>query len=215
MAVDLSDYVDTLRREVTPPGSTTFATVPDEVLVGYLCDAFWEVTLDGFLGTSQNVNSKGTVPSANYSVDTNGIVLPSSDPQVVAGAISYTPTPYDPSVDMNRSEVALVCLYAGIKIIRNKLLEANTRLRAKAGPVEYEADNSANLLVEMLRELQSVRQRLLWLRTYNQDVSMIDAFSARSISPASYSGYLYDWYAGAFGSPNTDLFWPTDQIASI
>jgi hypothetical protein len=184
-------------------------------MTGYLCDAFWEVTLDGFLGTSKNVTSNGTVPAATYSVDTTGIVLPSTDPQVVAGAQTYTATPYDPTVDMNRSEVALVCLYAGIKIIRNKLLESNTRLRAKAGPVEFESDNSANLLVEMLKELQSVRQRLLWLRTYNQDVSMIDAFSARSISPASYSGYLYDWYAGAFGSPNTDLFWPTDEIASI
>ncbi|HET6914977.1 MAG TPA: hypothetical protein VFH56_02695 [Acidimicrobiales bacterium] len=210
MSVNLSDYVETLRREVTPPGSTQFSTVSDTVMVGYLCDAFWEVTLDGFLGTAQNTNSNGTVPSALYSCDTNGIVLPASDPQVVAGDSTYTATAYDPSNDMNRSEIALVCLYAGIKIIRNQLMSQNTRIRAKAGPVEYEADFSANLLVEMLRELQSVRQRLLWLRTYNQDVMLIDAFSARSSSPASYSGYLYDWYMGAFGAPMSDLFINTE-----
>lgn len=207
MAVDLSDYVDVLRREVTPPGSTTFSTVSDEVFVGYLCDAFWEVTLDGFLGTASTSGSTGLVPVAAYSCDSSGIVLPQSDPQVVAGESSYSPTPFDPTADMNRSEIGLVCLYAGIKIIRNKLLEMNTRSRAKAGPVEYEADYSANLMIEMLKELQTVRQRLLWLRTFNQDVSLIDAFSARSTSAASYSGYLYDWYAGAFGSPNSDLYY--------
>jgi len=125
---------------------------------------------------------------------------------VIAGASAYTPSAYDPAVDIGRDQVALVCLYAGIKIIRNRLLEQNSRTRAKAGPVEFEQDFSANLLVEMLRELQDTRKRLLFLKTYNQDVLLIDAFSARSTSAASYSGYLYDWYAGAFGSSFQDLY---------
>lgn len=212
MAVDLSDYVDTLRREVTPPGSTLFATVSDDVFVGYMCDAFWEVTLDGFLGTAMNNTSNGTVPAALYSCDVNGIVVSVNDPQVASGTNEYATTPYDPTVDMNRSEIALVCLYAGIKIIRNQLMTQNTGTRAKAGPVEFEQSFSANLLVEMLKELQSVRQRLLWLRTYSQDVSLVDAFSARSTSASSYAGYLYDWYAGAFGSPNTDLYYDTGIV---
>lgn len=212
MAVDLSDYVDTVRREVTPPGSTTFATVSDEVFVGYLADAFWEVTLDGFLGTATNSNGNGMVPNAAYSCDSSGIIVPQNNPQALAGAASYTLTPYEPDVDINRSEIALICLYAGIKIIRNQLMSQSTKTRAKAGPVEFEQDFSANLLVEMLKELQDVRTRLLWLRTFNSDVSLVDGFSARSTSASSYSGYLYDWYAGAFGSPNSDLYYDTGIV---
>lgn len=192
MAVDLSDYVDSLRREVTPPGSTTFSSVADEVFVGYLADAFWEVRLDGFIEP--------------YSSDPSGIILPINDPQVTAGDVDYTPTPYDPQKDIGRAEIALICLYAGIKIIRNNLMEKSTKIRAKAGPVEFEQDNSANFLVAMLQELTDTRKRLLYLKTFNQDVSLIDAFSARSASAASYSGYLYDWFQGAFGTPSSDMY---------
>ena len=192
MAVDLSDYVNTLRREVTPPGSVTFTTVTDDVFTGYLADSFWEVRLDGF--------------AEPYSCDASGIVLPMNDPQVQAGASDYVPTPYDPTQDISRSDIALVCLYAGIKIIRNNLMEKPSKTRSKAGPVEFEQDFSANFLVEMLKELSDTRKRLLYLKTYNQDVTLIDAFSARSASAASYSGYLYDWYAGAFGTPYSDMY---------
>lgn len=192
MSVDLSDYVATLRREVSPPGSTTFNDVSDEVFVGYLADAFWEVRLDGFIEP--------------YSADSAGIILAVNDPQVLAGAADYTPTIYEPATDIGRPEIALICLYAGIKIIRNRLMEQSSRFRAKAGPVEFEQDYSANLLTEMLKELSATKARLLYLRTYNQDVSLIDAFSARSASAASYSGYLYDWYLGALGGPYSDLY---------
>lgn len=192
MAVDLSDYVPALRREISPPGSTAFRAVGDDVMAGYLADAFWEVRLDGFMEP--------------FSCDSSGIILPLSDPQVVAGAADYTLTPYDPSKDIGRSEVALICLYAGIKIIRNRLMEQASRFRAKAGPVEFERDYSANLLVEMLKELQNTRTRLLYLRTYNSNVEVIDAFSARSASAVSYSGYLYDFLVSGLGGPHSDAY---------
>jgi hypothetical protein len=198
MAVDLSDYVETVRREVAPPGSTTFDTVSDDVFTGYLADAFWEVKLDGFMEP--------------FACDSAGIVLPINDAQVQAGLSSYTPSDYDATVDIGREQIALICLYAGIKIIRNRLIEQPAKTRAKAGPVEFEQDYSANLLVEMLKELQSVKNRLLYLKTFNQDVALVDAFSARSTSAASYSGYLYDWYAGAFGGPLSDTYYDTGII---
>lgn len=49
MAVDLADYVGTLKRQVIPPGSTLFAGVPGSAWTAYLTDAFWESRLDGFL----------------------------------------------------------------------------------------------------------------------------------------------------------------------
>jgi len=108
--------------------------------------------------------------------------------------------------DIGREDIALVILYAGIKITRNRLLSTQTRLSAKAGPVEFTTENSANLLVEMLRELTNIKNRLLYLKSYNQDVSLIDVFSARSVSSASYAGYLYDFYAGAIGTNANDFY---------
>lgn len=193
MAVDLSDYTDTLRREVSPPGSTLFATVSDDVFAGYLADAFWDVKLDGW--------------QMGWVCDVNGIVVPVNDPQIaVDNKTVFTKTPFDPNADLPRDKVALICLYAGIKIIRNRLFETTQHFRAKAGPVEYEQDYSSNVLTTMLKELQDIRQRLLVLNTYSLDVALIDGFSARSTSAASYSGYLYDWYVGAFGMPWTDMF---------
>lgn len=198
IAVDLADYVPTLRREVTPPGSTTFVSVPDDVFAGYLSDAFWEVRLDGFVEP--------------FVCDVDGIIVPATDPQALAGDAEFTPSAFDPAVDIGREQIALVCLYAGIKIIRNRLLEQPSKTRAKAGPVEFEQDYSANLMIEMLKELTAMKNRLLYLKTFNQDVSLIDAFSARSTSAASYSGYLYDWYAGAFGSPSSDLYYDSGIV---
>lgn len=187
MAVDLSDYTDSLIREVTAPGSTTLASVSQDTLTGYLSDAFWEIRMDGFMEP--------------YSCDPYGIVLPVNDPQVLAGDSAYEPTSYDPVNDIQRPDIALIIIYAGIKIIANSLTAQASKTRAKAGPVEFEQDFSANFLVERLKELNATKLRLIYLRTFNQDVSVIDAFSARSIDAFSYGGNLYDWYVG--GSPYT------------
>jgi hypothetical protein len=48
VAVDLSDLVESLRREVEIPGaSDNLTALTDSQLTGYLSDSFWEATLDG------------------------------------------------------------------------------------------------------------------------------------------------------------------------
>lgn len=181
MAVELANYTDALRREVSPPGSTTFSSVPDDTFVGYLADAFWEVKLDGFMEP--------------WVADVDGVVIPASDPEAQTTAGPFTVTPYDPAVDMPRDQIALVVLYAGIKILRNSMAATNTRLSARAGPVEFTTENSAMVIAEMLRELTAVKARLLEMRTNYTDVSLIDAFSSRSHSSAAYGGHLYGVFA--------------------
>lgn len=178
VAVDLSNYTDVLRREVTPPGSTTFSAVPDSVFVGYLADAFWEVKLDGFVEP--------------WAADAVGVVIPINDPEAQTVG-PFTITSYDPNTDMPRDQIALIILYAGIKILRNNLISTNTRLSAKAGPVEFTTENSAMVMTQMLRDLTSIKTRLLELKTFNQDVHIVDAFSGRG--SAAYGGYLYDIFA--------------------
>jgi hypothetical protein len=175
-AVDLADFVETLRREVSPPGVDNFATATDDDMTGYLSDAFWEARLDGFCKA--------------YTCDIAGLV-----------------TPVDPTntVDFPRDQTALVVLYAGIKILRNKLMTTQTRFTAKAGPVEFTSETGSNVLTNMLTTLKEVKDRLVELNTQFGSVSLIDGLSARAASPASYSGYLYDWYIQAFGTPDYGL----------
>lgn len=56
--------------------------------------------------------------------------------------------------DLGREWQQLIVLFAGIRSIRMKLMNTSTNFRAKAGPVEFETANSANLLNEILKELQ-------------------------------------------------------------
>lgn len=157
MAVDLFEYVESLRREISPPGSTVFAEADDEELFGYLVDAFWEARLDGFV--------------TNWQADVNGVVTPLE----TGGA------------DLPREQVALIVLYAGIRVLRNKILNTNTSFRAHAGPAEFEVQNSATMLAEMLRQLQAVKDRLLeQVEEVGTDVALISAYEERLLSPRLY-----------------------------
>ena len=49
MAVDLGDLVESLQREVSPPGTNLFPNATDDDWLGHLRDAFWEARLHGLL----------------------------------------------------------------------------------------------------------------------------------------------------------------------
>lgn len=171
MAVDLSDYVDTLRREISLPTGELFS-VSDDYLVGCLADGFWEAVIDQLI--------------TGYTCDADGVVTVTSA-----------------SEEFPRQLVAVVVLYAGLKILRNQLLGSKTRVTAKAGPVEYTTELGSNVITSMLKQLDSVRTRLLYMTQYgNTGFYILDAFSARQASPMSYGGHLYDVFHEAFG----DLF---------
>lgn len=59
MALDLSDLIETLKREVNPPGQSVLTAGDDEWL-GRLMDAFWDGRIDGLF--------------AGYVVDDDGLV---------------------------------------------------------------------------------------------------------------------------------------------
>jgi hypothetical protein len=164
MSVDLADFADSLRREVTPLGSTLFADVTDDQLAAYLADAFWEAKLDGFL--------------TGYVADEDGIVTNETSS----------------SADLDRKYVALIVLYAGIRILRNKILNTNAGFRAKAGPVEYEQQNSATVMAEMLKQLRATKDHILddldSSSAESTHVMVLDAFSTRLFDSASYWGSI-------------------------
>ena len=160
MSIDLSDYVSSLRREISPPGSTVFDSVPDSSFIGYLADAFWQASLDGFF--------------VGYSADDSGLV-----------------TETTATTEFSRAQVALVILYAAITVLRNRIMNTSTSFRAKAGPVEFEQQNSATMLTELLRELAATKTALVAsIEAGATLVAYFDAYSTRSYSALSYSGGL-------------------------
>lgn len=160
MAVDLADHVESLKREVQPPGTELYAGVDDSDWVGYLADAFWEARLDGFL--------------EGFTCDEEGVIEPTSG-----------------SDDIDRGSLALVILYAGIRVLRNRILNMGTGIRAKAGPVEFEQQSSATVLTEMLKQLRATKDRIITALDGSgtaTSVAIFDAFSSRIFNPEFYNG---------------------------
>ncbi len=128
MAVDLTDLLDAIKTEVSPPGSDLFPNATDDEWVINLQNAFWEGRLFGFF---------------------EGFV--EADQEI-------TPTVGDD--DLDRVQQQLIVLFAGARILRNELRNLNTSFRAKAGPVEFEQQKSANVLKDLLAD---IRGRIVYL----------------------------------------------------
>lgn len=138
------------------PPGTAIFDVSDDVWVGYLTDAFWEARMDGFM--------------AGYTCDEDGSVTP------LAGG----------GADLPRQYVALIVLYAGVRILRTQILNTKTLFRAKAGPTEFEQQNSATMLAEMLKQLAAAKQQLI---DQIQDVTPVYGWDA--VVKRVLDGYFY------------------------
>jgi len=151
MAVDLFDLVDSLKREVNPPGASNvaFPDATDDEYAGYLSDAFWEARLDGILGGYTEANN--------------------------------TVTPTSGTDDLPREFQQLIVIYAGFRILKNALRQLKTQFRAQAGPVVFETQQSATTLKAIMDDLRARRDWLLFQLSETGAVTTvyIDAIAAR------------------------------------
>lgn len=87
---------------------------------------------------------------------------------------------------------ALVVLYAGERMIRSQIRVLKTKTLYKAGPVEYDVEQSATALVQELKDISARRAALLALilrlSRANKAVYVTDGYLERSMG-----------YYGAFG----------------
>lgn len=92
--------------------------------------------------------------------------------------------------DLDRRYIALIVLYAGIRVLRNRILNMNTGFRAKAGPVEFEQQNSATMLAEMLKQLRATKERIIEELDTSEETAVLylDALSTRVFDSSSYWG---------------------------
>lgn len=125
MAVDIGDLVESLQREVNPPGQNLYPTTSETEWIGHLADAFWEARLHGML--------PGYIVDAAFTIvplDANG-------------------------VDMTRDWQQLIVMYAGYRITLNELKNAQASFRAQAGPVQIETQKFSNVLKAVLDAIRA------------------------------------------------------------
>lgn len=177
MSVDLANLVDSLKREVNPPGSDFFPDATDDHWIGSLTDAFWELRLFGMLsGFEEDAAARGGPLTF-----IEGIVTPIG---VLEGYDA--PTGYVPE-DLSRDLQQLVVLWGGYKIVLARLGTLNSLFRAKAGPVEYETQQAATVLKTLLDALKArIDDIVKHLSTWNTDpgVAIIDSVIERSYAQA-------------------------------
>ncbi len=151
MAVNLADYVASVRAEVNPPGTDVFPDASDSDWEDRLIGAFWNSRLDGFLaGYTENADHVSP-----------GVITP-----VTTGA-----------VDLPRELIQLIIFYAGLQAVRSQLLILKTLFKAQAGSVSVEQQQSSNVLRDVLKDLIDRRQQL-WKQLSDQGFIRIGYLSA-------------------------------------
>lgn len=152
--VDLSDLTEDMKSELSVPGVDSFTDATNAQWLAQLRNAFWEAVLDGIIVGYQ---------------ETDGIVRP-------IDTSSEVPLPRDLQ--------QVVIYYAGLRILRNKMVDIKTKSKSVAGPVSFEVEQSAMVLKGLFDEL--VRRRKIWLERLSDigatEAHYVDAVIARSSS---------------------------------
>lgn len=144
MAIDLANLIDSLRYEVSPPGTDAFPNAIDDEYLSALINAFWEIRLYGMLtGYEENAAARGGEDRF-----TDGIVTP------VGSADDYDDPDGWASTDLTREYQQLVVLWAAYNITLARMGSMNSVFRARAGPVEYETQQGATITVGLLKALK-------------------------------------------------------------
>lgn len=147
------------------------------MFLGSLSDAFWEVRLFGFLGGfEENAAARGGPVTFG-----EGIVTPTG----VADDTYDDPTGFSTAQDLGRDLQQLVVLWAGWKIVLNRLGSLNTTFRTKAGPVEFETQNAATVLKAVLDALKDRIDHVLNNLPARTSVAVFDAMIERSYGIAA------------------------------
>lgn len=109
-------------------------------------DLYPDATDDEFLLHMQNGFWETVLDGliVGYSVDDDGLV-----------------TQVGGTTDLAAEYQQMVILYAGMKIVRNLLLNTNTKEKYVAGPVSSEVEKSANTLREILLDMRARKNLLL------------------------------------------------------
>jgi hypothetical protein len=127
--------------------------------------------------------------------DMTGLLMDGMAQAMLDGFFNHTLAWTDEGIttpDLTRGQQALVVIYAGDIMLRAAILQTNTSQRYKAGPVEYEVQNGASVLVELLKENAARKKALI------DQQSLLGADSAFTMADLYFlnavgSGRYYDY----------------------
>ena len=162
-AVDLSDLIPDLEIALTAPGQTATYAAVGE---------------DEWIGRLKNAfwsaYNDGLING--YTCNEDGVVTPTSG-----------------SSTFGRDLQQIVLFYCGLNKVQNELMQIKTRFKAKAGPVEYETEQSAGVLKAILDSLLRQRDDIMDRLSSMNGVSMVYIDSVRQRDYAFRDG-LIDWW---------------------
>lgn len=143
MATALSSMIPMMSRELNAPGTEQYPDLLGGDYLGYIADGFWDARLAGTL--------------MDYTI------VDGADLAVPEAAGSDWITDQSTKVDDLPTEYQyMVILFAGTRLLRNKILTLAVNFKATAGPVDYEQQASATTLRAVLASLE---RRLNELKT--------------------------------------------------
>lgn len=90
--------------------------------------------------------------------------------------------------DLTNAQQALVILYARARVLQSRIANLKNRTRYKAGAAEAETEQSASVLVELLRETKERKRELLEIARQGASgmaFAMVDMYIAKSIDMGS------------------------------
>lgn len=85
--------------------------------------------------------------------------------------------------DLTSAQAALVVLYSSGRVLTTRLANLKNRTRYKAGSAEAETEQSASVLVELLRNMKERKAQLLQDVKYGggTSISMVDLYVSKSV----------------------------------
>ncbi len=154
MATSIPSMIPMMTRELNAPGTEQYPDMLGGDYMGYIADGFWDARLAGTL--------------SSYTI-VDGVDL---DTPVATGTdyITDQSTKVD---DLPHEYQMMVILFAGTRLLRNKILTLAVNYKAVAGPVEYEQQASATTLRAVLASLE---RRLRELKEMYSDSFTPSAF---------------------------------------
>jgi hypothetical protein len=135
MATKISDIIPMMTRELNAPGTEQYPDLLGGDYLGYIADGFWDTRLAGMLYT--------------YTI-VDGADL--ATPQTTG--TSYITDQSTKTDDLPEQFQYMIVIFAGARLLRNKILTLAVNYKATAGPVDYEQQASATTLRAILASLE-------------------------------------------------------------
>lgn len=154
---------------------------------------------DSIFPNSTDADLSGTVADAVAECMLDGFLR-----TTVLDVNAETTTP-----DLTSPQQALVILYAMARVVTARVANLKNRTRYKAGPTEVDTEQSATVLVQLLKDITDRKRQILddaRIGNLAHAFEMVDMYIAKSIDYSSPDlTYLTNYGSGVFGAARGEL----------